>query len=260
MHTSDDEGTVLNFREAAEQAEALLLASELPDEWVADTEVAREAIVAAEGSADDGEAMRALLAPLEPAAQARVLDRVVGEFLRTKPAAAPEGAAPVPRARGRWWLVASLPLTAAVAAVVTLAIVTPQAMHRVGSTAGDGSVAGEVRVSSGLRGAGGSGSTGSDLRVPAGEGFYLDWHAAGRALNVVAVHAEPLDPVDHDVRPRVLGWERRATAPDGATLAVEAHLPCGRWKVTCEMHEPATGRLLRLDPPAFLVVECSAPR
>ena len=257
MQKDDDEQTILCLRDEAERAEALRLAAELPEAWLADTEAARDAIAAAEASAEGAERMQALLTPLAAEAEARVLDHVVGEFLRASPRAT---AAPARPAATRWWLLASLPVTAAVAATATFMITQP--MHRPIMTAAPeqvgrvpGSLVGEVRISPVLRGDGGSSAAGGSARVPSGESFLLDCRAEGRSLDIVAVHAEPVEPIDAGMQPQALGWERRATASNGATLRVRADLPRGIWQVFCAVHEPGTGRLMRLEPPAALVVE-----
>ena len=232
---------VAHMREESELAEAHLLAAQIPDEWFA------AAGVPALDAAGDDEArvMSELHTPLEPAARARIVDHVVSAYLDPG-----RRAAVVPIARAApWtsrWFLASLPLTAAAAAAVTLLIVDARAP--VGEL-----LAGEVQLAPAERGE----PTGiaRSLRVTGGAHVLLECRGDGRTITVVGARAERTVPVEGDAAARWLGWEALATTPGGATLQVHADLPPATWEVACQVHDTASGRLLLLDPPAVLVVE-----
>jgi hypothetical protein len=229
------------MREEGELEEAHRMASEIPEAWFA---AADDPSVAAPGEPDSA-LMREMLSPLEPAAQARIIDRAVATYLRPIPQ--PAAVISMDRARpSRWWL-ASLPLTAAAAAAMTLLIV------RTNAPAG-GSLAGEVQLAAAVRGAPAWPVAAGTLAIAPGEHAFVECRGDGRAITVVNVRALPAAPSADEVSPRWLGWEAIESTAGSATLQVHADLPPGRWEVSCQVHEADSGRLFLLEPPAVLVV------
>lgn len=227
-------------------AVAQLLAADEPDAWFAagDREQALAAALAAHGNPADLTAARELFAPLPPMAQSKILDPVLAGYLQST---APTSAEPGPNIRSRprarvWWL-AGLSVPAAAAAALMIYDAAPQT----GET-----LVGEVHISAAVRG---DPARIARQQLASGDRFYLDCRSAGRIIAVVGARAVPMAPIDGDFTPRLLGGERTSTAADGATLHLRADLPVGTWEVSCEVHEPASGRLVTLEPPAILVVQ-----
>lgn len=218
---------------------AHLFAAQESDDWLAasDSESALEAALAANVESSQIETARELFSPLAPEDRAKIANRIVTDHLQSASEPIPITAAP----RRRWWL-ASLPLTAAAAAAVTLLVVDQR------MTAGESSD-GTVNISAAVRG-----SQANSREIAAGASFYLDCHAIDREITVVGAHAVPIAPLDGDTTPRLLGGDRVAVTTDGATYHLRADLPPGTWEVTCDVHEPASGRLSTLAPAASLVV------
>lgn len=231
---------VAHMREESELAEAHLLAAQIPDEWFA---AVGTASLDAAGDAE-ARVMWELLVPLETAAQARIVDHVVTAYLEPSREAK---VVPIASAvRPSRWFLASLPLTAAAAAAVTLLVVEVRAP--VGEL-----LAGEVQLAPAERGD--PTGIGRSLRVTGGAHVFLECRSDDRTITVVGARAGRTVPIDGDAAPRWLGWTAIATTPSGATLQVHADLPPATWEVACQVHDTASGRLMLLDPPAVLVVE-----
>lgn len=229
---------------ATELTEAHALAAEVPASWL---EVAADELpIEAALSASEIEEARELFAPLDANTRERIVERAVEHFLReaSRPAAPPDEVPRVRRIDGRRWLARLGPPLAAAAAAASLTFVLT---HSGGPEHAE--LTGQVRAASADRAAGET----STLTLKSTDWFYLDCRAEGSSIEIVNVRAARSDAPAQEP-PRGLGWEIVAEADDGATLHAAADLPPGTWQVACDAYEPSSGRLLRLAPPASLVV------
>lgn len=115
---------------------------------------------------------------------------------------------------------------------------------------GHAEVTGQVRAAKADRAPGDA----SAVTLASGAWFLLECRAEGRSSEVVNVRAARAEAAAGEP-PGGLGWTVVAAADDGATLHVAADLQPGAWQIACDAADPGSGRLLRLGPPALVVIE-----
>jgi hypothetical protein len=183
------------------------------------------------------EVARELLAPLDPATHARLVDQLVARHVADRaPFDAPTAVAasvvsPRPRARA-WWI--GVPVAAAAAVVIGL----------LGTLGGDsGGFDGEVRVAPAMRNS--VGGDGRSLVIRHSAWLYLDCGAPDPARQVMGVTATSVETGTRELL--------RAEPPkdDSRSWHVLVDLSPGRWTVDCNVFDRGLARPLRLEPAAL---------